>query len=215
MTDIGLARRSKTTLALAIVALFAGTLSSQAEDAWGPLEVIDMTTSSDLTGTVLVSEPRETAEPQPLEVAEKDRYEPILPLRHGWRGSIEVDVDEGDVLSVGYVPGERHALPTREARKVMTGFYTMRYDFKSETAFRPYAGAAVGIVAADEADSLAGGVAARAVAGFDIEVDRDSGFFAEYAFTKSGGPVFAQADTAAVTLPDDEHTLKVGFRRTF
>lgn len=139
----------------------------------------------------------------------------ILP--RGWQGLIEVDMDEEETISVSYVPGHADRLKTSTSETRMSGFYTMRYSFESDSEIRPYAGAGVGIVATEDGSRLAGGLAARAVAGFDIEVDDNAGFYAEYSFLKSSGTMLAQADAGAgnSALPDDEHSITFGFRRTF
>lgn len=216
-------RSFKTLGSACAIAMFSAS-AAQAQDAWGPLELVDMTTSSELSGEILITTGLidnfefvafDAPEQQPETFNAVPDYEPVLPLTYGWRGMIEVDIDDRDTLTIAYVPGGENTLRADDRETRMSGFYTMRYDFQSDTAFRPYAGAGIGLVAAEDDRTLAGGVAARAIAGFDIEVDERSGIFAEYAFVKSSGAMFAEADTAIPGLPDDEHSLKVGFRRTF
>ena len=139
------------------------------------------------------------------------------PLPKGWSASVDVALDEGDEEPAPLNgPAFADGLDAKDPAEMVSGFYTMRYDFESDTAFRPYAGAGIGLVSVgddtDRRDSLAG----RALAGFDVAVDQNAAFFAEYAFMKSGGSAgYSGVAGTSIDLPDDTHSFKIGFRRSF
>jgi opacity protein-like surface antigen len=92
----------------------------------------------------------------------------------------------------------------------------MRYDFDTGLDLVPYAGAGLGIVTKGTEAEVGGTVAGRATAGFDLNLAAETAVFAEYAFMKSGGVAFGNGqDGAGQTVPDNEHSLKLGFRRQF
>jgi len=215
----------KRCLGLATVsamALSAAVAEANSTFRWMP--VIDMTTSLDPGADMVVTTgflheldfvspevPRLSVAADSVDSEDRDAE------KSGWSGVVEVDVDRQPALPDNLSPfSDVFAENDTETR--MSGFYTMRYQFETDLPFRPYAGAGLGVVATAADSAASGVVAGRATAGFDYTVSEGSAVFAEYALVKSGGVnIGAQGNGALATdtIPDIEHSLKIGFRRTF
>lgn len=210
-------------LAVSGIALFCS--GAQANSSLGQLNLIDMTAATGLSGDMVLTKGflhdiDLVAFEQPrLSVA----YTQTSPdegdgSASGWAGIVEVDTNEEPSLSLqdSSAFSDKFTQSDRETR--MSGFYTMRYQFETDLPFRPYAGAGLGLVTSNSSDAIGGIVAGRATAGFDLTVGADSALFAEYALVKSGGVNLGTTRSDAFSegsLPDIEHSLKIGFRRTF
>ncbi len=135
--------------------------------------------------------------------------------KSGWAGLVEVELDEDKALELEDVSTFSDAFATTERDVKLSGFYTMRYDFATKLPFRPYAGAGLGVVTTSSETDTAGIIAGRATAGFDLTLGEGSAVFAEYAFVKNGGVNLGSGNSNFSAIPDSEHSLKLGFRRTF
>jgi len=201
-------------------------VTAQASNDLKTLNIIDMTTDTEVSGDIVIT----TGFLHNLDLVAFD--EPDLPDApaafvfdetedpdvSGWTGLVEIDMDEEATLPLADLSGFSDNFDTTERRKTMSGFYTMRYEFDTGLPFRPYAGAGLGLVTTSDETETGGVFAGRATAGFDLTVGEDAAIFAEYAFVKSGGVNVGLAGDAASgggAIPDSEHSLKLGFRRTF
>lgn len=217
---------ARTIKALAVSVLALTSFGTQASNGVQTLGLIDMTTDANVSGDIVIT----TGFLHNLDlVAFEDTDAPGTPdaiefgategdFNSGWTGLVEIDMDEDPTIALSSISGFSDSFDTTERRKKMSGFYTMRYEFNSDMPFRPYAGAGLGLVATSDATTTGGVFAGRATAGFDFTVAKDSAIFAEYAFVKSGGVNVGLASDAAAgggAIPDSEHSLKLGFRRTF
>lgn len=140
------------------------------------------------------------------------------PNKTGWSGLVEVEVIEEPALPFAGNYNYSNTLASFDDETKLQGFYTMRYQFNSNARFRPYAGAGLGLVGSATETEAAGIIAGRATAGFDLTLGKGSAFFAEYAVLKNGGVELGDAnapDTSLSAVPDLEHSVKLGFRRSF
>ena len=220
-------RRAFKALLVCTVSIAAlGTTTASAGEAWSTLQLVDMTTSADLGGDMVVTtgflhqldlvafqQPQLSIAPDGLSIqsiaARQDS---------GWSGLVEVDIDDDLAAPIRRVSAFSDTFAQRERETRMSGFYTMRYQFETDLPFRPYAGAGLGLVTSETASRSAGIIAGRATAGFDFAVSEQSAIYAEYAYVQSGGVTLGSAGSSSagsLSIPDTEHTLKFGFRRTF
>jgi hypothetical protein len=216
-------RRTFKILSVSLLAFASSGV--QANSQLGSQQVIDMTSASDLSGDMVVTTgflhnlDVVAFEEPTLSVASNDIFSAgTEPSGSGWAGVVEVEMDEDLMLPYQDVSSFSDSFAGTDRETRMSGFYTMRYQFETDLPFRPYAGAGLGLVATDSNAQVGGVIAGRATAGFDFTVGEDSAVFAEYAFVKSGGVnLGASADSSASSsaIPDTEHSLKFGFRRTF
>lgn len=209
-----------------ILAVSALALTSTVAQASNTLDIIDMTTAGELSTDMVITTgflhelDLVAFEDTSLSLIADDTETSIdddAP-KTGWAGVVEVDMSEEPTLPMGEISSFSDTFDTTESEKKMSGFYTMRYEFNSSLPFRPYAGAGLGLVATTGEAGAGGVFAGRATAGFDLTLGEGSAVFAEYAFVKSGGVNVGLAGDAAASggaIPDSEHSLKLGFRRTF
>ena len=197
----------------------------QAGGSWAPLEIIDMTTS----GVTRAYETISTTSFDDMDLTALD--EPVLSVasgglfqdatasnKAGWSGLVEVEVIEEPALPFVGNSNYSNTLAAFDDETKLHGFYTMRYQFNPDARFRPYAGAGLGLVAKTTETDAAGIIAGRATAGFDLSLGKGSALFAEYAILKHGGVNLGSAGEPGTTLsavPDLEHSVKLGFRRSF
>jgi len=211
--------------ALAVASVALCSTGAKASNSWAALEIIDMTTATQFIADVV-----ETADFLPdINLSSLD--EPALSLasngfefdttrthKSGWAGLVEVEVDEEPTLPFDEISSFSDTFLTTETEVEMQGFYSMRYQFESTSAFRPYAGAGLGLVTTSTDNEAGGIIAGRATAGFDLTLGEGASLFAEYAVLKNGGvnlgAVGADGATGNDAL-DIEHSVKLGFRRTF
>ena len=129
---------------------------------------------------------------------------------------MQVDLSSREALEPVNAPAFADGLALDEGTTRVAGFYTMRYDFASDAPFRPYAGAGLGLVGASDDARSAGAFAGRAIAGFDLTLADRTALYAEYAYTVAGASLSGtEAERLSLGMPDDEHALTLGFRRTF
>lgn len=215
-------------LMLSAAALVSSVLFStqvQAESAWQPLEIIDMTTAKTFSADVVVTtgfldnmDFVSLDEPKLSVASDALKFNTDSPKKSGWAGLVEVEVKEEPTLAFDEISTFSDTLVSADSETKVQGFYTMRYQFNSTARFRPYAGAGLGLVATTSETEAGGVVAGRATAGFDLTLGKGSALFAEYAILKNGGVnlgSLADSDNATGAVPDVEHSVKLGFRRTF
>lgn len=133
----------------------------------------------------------------------------------GWAGHVEVELTEDETPPLSEVSAFSDDFATTDRDTKLSGFYSMRYEFNSKLPFRPYAGAGLGLVATSNETESGGVIAGRATAGFDLTVGEGAAVFAEYAYVKSGGVRLGAVSENGGSILDNEHSLKLGFRRTF
>lgn len=216
-------RRAFKALTVSAIALTA--TGAQANADWGSLKIIDMTSASELSGDFVVTtgflsdfDVIAFDAPTVSSVSDGIYFDEAQASRSGWAGIVEVDMDEELSLPFQSVSSFSDSFEDTERETRMSGFYTMRYQFETDLPFRPYAGAGLGLVATDSDAQMGGIIAGRATAGFDLTVGDEAAIFAEYAFVKSGGVNLGSTGENPVSsgaIPDTEHSLKLGFRRTF
>jgi len=74
------------------------------------------------------------------------------------------------------------------------------------------------LVATTTETEASGVIAGRATAGFDLTLGEGAALFAEYAVLKNGGVnlgTVGSGDNPGEAALDIEHSVKLGFRRTF
>ena len=212
--------------ALAVSALALTSFGAQASNDAPSLSIIDMTTDTSVSADVVITTGFLTdldviafdETPLPLASGDIAFDESASAFNSGWTGLVEIDMDEDAAIELSAISSFSDTFDTSERRKKMSGFYTMRYEFNTSLPFRPYAGAGLGLIATSDAAQTGGVFAGRATAGFDFTVAKDAAIFAEYAYVKSGGVNIGLAGDAAASdgaIADSEHSLKLGFRRTF
>jgi len=180
--------------------------AAQANGSWQPLEIIDMTTSNVTSPDVVVTTgffntTDLTSLDEPILSVASDgiKFDTVAPKRRGWASLVEVELTEEPTLAFGEVSTFSDTLASADNEMKLLGFYSMRYQFSADTRFRPYAGAGFGLIAK----------------GTETEA---SALFAEYAFLKNGGVNVGttSADDGVGAIADDiEHSVKLGFRRSF
>jgi len=209
--------------ALTICATILYSTTTHANNGWNAFEIIDMTDSgkADLdfvvtTGflhdldLVAYESPLLSISPEDVETDLTDEVE-----KTGWAGLVEVEVKDDKTLPLNDISVFSDDFATTERNTKVSGFYSMRYEFNSKLPFRPYAGAGLGLVATSNKTETGGVIAGRAIAGFDLTVGKETAIFAEYAYVKSGGVSLGVTNNSSAAIPDNEHSLKLGFRRTF
>ncbi len=135
--------------------------------------------------------------------------------KSGWAGLVEVELNGDKKLRLDDVTTFSDNFAVTDQNTKLSGFYTMRYEFATKLPFRPYAGAGLGVVTTTNETDTSGIIAGRATAGFDLTLGEGSAIFAEYAFVKNGGVNLGSGNSNLIAIPDSEHSLKLGFRRTF
>ncbi len=215
---------ARTFKVLTASAIALASVAAQASNNAGSVSIIDMTTDSTVSSDFIITtgflheldlvafEEPATSLAADVPVFDTESEAP----KSGWAGLVEVDMSDEATLPMDELSSFSDSFDTTDREKKMSGFYTMRYAFNSDMPFRPYAGAGLGLVATSNDTQTSGVFAGRATAGFDMTVGNNAAIFAEYAFVKSGGLNIGTANTtAASAIPNTEHSLKLGFRRTF
>lgn len=216
-------RRVLRGLIAASAILIGSGVTAEARNGWTVTELVYMTAdaglSVGLSATDFFHDIGLAAAEQPeLSLTEGDTS--FLPVeeskRSGWRGVVDIEIERSPTLDDRNLTTFHDRLSQSVQERRMRGFYSMRYHFDTGLNIVPYAGAGLGVVAKGTDADVDGAVAGRATAGFDLFLAEETAVFAEYAFTKNGGVAFGNdpvdADNA---VPDSEHSLKLGFRRTF
>ena len=198
---------------------------AQASGSWQPLEIIDMTTASKVSADVVVTtgffddmDFVSLDEPVLSIASDSIKFDTEAPKKSGWAGLVEVEVTEEPTLPYGESSAFADTFNPFDEEKKVQGFYTMRYQFDTDSRFRPYAGAGLGLVATTTETEASGIIAGRATAGFDLTLGEGSALFAEYAVLKNGGVNLGAAGSGEASgneALDIEHSVKLGFRRTF
>jgi len=201
------------------------TSGAQASGSWQPLEIIDMTTSHSADADVVVStgffdEMDFVSLDEPILSIASDgiKFDTKAPKTRGWSSLVEVELTEEPTLQFGEASSFANTLASIENETKVQGFYSMRYQFSGDTRFRPYAGAGFGLVAKGTETEASGTLAGRATAGFDLTLGEGSALFAEYAVLKNGGVNVGSSgaeDSSGAIADDIEHSVKLGFRRSF
>ncbi len=214
-------KKIQNLIASSAVILSVVTLSpAQAANGWTPLEIIDMTETgqADLDFVITTGFLNDlnfvSLDEKILSVTPEFPDTP-LEEKSGWAGLVEVEFNQDKILPLGNISAFSDTLTNTDRERRMSWFYSMRYAFESDVPVRPYAAAGLGVVASTTDTDTAGIVAARATAGFDLSFNEQSSVFAEYAFVKNGGVDFGTAQGGITTRPDDEHSIKLGFKRNF
>lgn len=198
---------------------------AHADNGWIAREIIHMTTSAGLyagrTATDVIEEISIAVADEPeLSILPADAiYQAVTSAPgSGWRGTVDIEIDREPSVDFPAVSAFNDTFANADREKQMRGFYSMRYHFDTAFGISPYAGAGLGFVAGGTEADKGGIVAGRATAGFDLSLAKQTALFAEYAFTKGGGVSLGSAaedGSLADSVPDSEHSLKLGFRRTF
>lgn len=217
-------RRLLCASAISLTAL-SGTASAS-DDIWGPLQLVDMTSEApEFGGDMLVT--TGFVDDLSFVAFQEPDFGPALGAlsyqseeaepQSGWSGVLDVDREKDPSTHIRDLSSFSDTFAQGERETRLSGFYTMRYQFETDLPFRPYAGAGLGVVGSETSQDMAGVVAGRAMAGFDFAVDARSAIYAEYAFVKSGGVTLGTAGNGrtALAVPDTDHSLRLGFRRTF
>ncbi len=212
-----------SVLTLSSAALFGA--AAQAGGSWKPLEIIDMRTVGNLSADIVVTtgffddvDLVSLDDPAISFAADGIKIDTDTSKKSGWSGLVEVEVTEEPTLPFDDFSAYTDVYAQADDETKLQGFYTMRYQFNSGARFRPYAGAGLGLVATTTDAETAGVIAGRATAGFDLTLGEGSALFAEYAIMKNGGVNLGNAggaDNASDGVLDIEHTVKLGFRRSF
>jgi len=124
-------------LTLSNAALFGG--AAQATGSWQPLEIIDMTTTSNVSADVVVTtgffddlDFVSLEEPVLSIASDGIPFDTETPKKSGWAGLVEVEVTEEPTLPYGESSAFADTFTPFDEETKVQGFYTMRYQFDTD-----------------------------------------------------------------------------------